>query len=101
VPVSVGSNAAFYLVAEQDKRHHASTKGPRSEAIVEIDALGCPKISASLCHHHTLENVEQLCLNTYELPPYTIVCRHETYPFIRQKRSKNEVLKILNLLVKL
>jgi hypothetical protein len=44
----------------------------------------CPKVSALLCHHHTLENVEQLCLETYELPPYTIVCRHETYPFVRQ-----------------
>jgi hypothetical protein len=60
---------------------------------VEIDAPGCPKISASLCHHHTLENVEQLRLETYELPPYTIVYWHETSLFVKQIHSKNEVLK--------
>jgi hypothetical protein len=84
VLVSVNSNATFYLVAEQDKRHHTPTKGPQSEAVMEIDAPGCPKISASLYHHHTLENVEQLYLKTHVLPPYTIVCRHVTYLFVRQ-----------------
>jgi hypothetical protein len=86
-------NAAFELVAEQDKSHNGSTKAPCNEAVVEIDAPWCPEIGAPLGHHHMLEDVEQFCVETYELPPYTVVYQHKTPPFVKQICSKNKVLK--------
>jgi hypothetical protein len=73
VPVGEDPNAAFHLVVEQDKSNNTSTKVPCNEAVMEIDAPWCPKVGAPSYYFHTLEDVEQLCLETYELPPYTIV----------------------------
>jgi hypothetical protein len=93
VLVGEDPNAAFHLVAEQDKSHNAPTKLPCSKTVMEIGAPWCPKVDVPSCYFHMLEDAEQLCLETYELPPYAVVYRHETPPFVKQIRSKNEVLK--------
>jgi hypothetical protein len=95
MPVGEDPNAAFHLVAEQDKSNNASTKAPCSEAVMEIDASWCPKVDTPSCYFYTLEDVEQLCLEMYELPPYTIVYWHETHPFVKQNMPQERGSKTL------
>jgi hypothetical protein len=95
VPVGEDPNAAFHLVAEQDKNNNASTKAPCNEAVMEIDAPWYPKVDAPSCYFHMLEDVEQLYLETYELPLYTIVYWHETHPFVKQNTLQEQGSKIL------